>query len=77
MAKRSKGKLIFPVRSTVDPNFTSDLSAFAGADALTQVPEISEWLSNLLPDITFYIHSLIYLDGEKYVRASVAMDAII
>jgi len=49
----------------------------AGADAMTQVPEIADWLCKLLPDKTFYIASLIYLDGEKYVRASVAMDAII
>ena len=53
------------------------MAPFAGADALTQVPEIAQWLTNLLPDKTFYIASLIYLDGEKYVRASVAMDAII
>ena len=54
-----------------------ELAGFAGADVLEQVPEVAHWLQNLMPDKRFYIHSLIYLDGEKYVRASVAMDAII
>jgi len=49
----------------------------AGADAMMQVPEIAQWLGDLLPDKKLYIASLIYLDGEMYVRASVAMDAII
>ena len=59
--------MIYPTRGNGD----------AGADVLEEVVEVAQWLENLLPDKLFYIHSLIYLDGEKYVRASVAMDAII
>merc|ERR1712023_486533 len=53
------------------------LASNAGADALSQTPEIAEWLSRIVPGKTLYIYSLIYLDGEKYVRASMAMDVIV
>ena len=49
----------------------------AGADALAQTPEIGNWLGSLFPGKKIFIYSLIYLDGEKYVRASMAMDVIV
>jgi hypothetical protein len=34
-------------------------------------------LVDLVPQEKLYMASLIYLDGEKYVRASVAMESIV
>jgi hypothetical protein len=72
-ARNSRGQLYFPTTDAASAN----MGAFAGADALKHTPEIAQWLSQLLPGKKFLIHSLIYLDGEKYVRASMAMDAIV
>ena len=74
-AKRSRGRLIFP---TIKNNGDEDsLAKAAGADALAQTPEIGNWLGSLFPGKKIFIYSLIYLDGEKYVRASMAMDVIV
>ena len=54
-----------------------------GADALTQTPEIINWLCDLFKSHALckgkvpHIYSGIYLDGGKFVRASLAMEAII
>ena len=48
--------------------------ARAGADLLTQTPEIAAWLRQL--DQPLDIFSIAYLDGERHVRVSLAMDAI-
>jgi hypothetical protein len=45
--------------------------------ALSQTPEIRTWLLSLLPEKRMVVGSYIYLDGEKHVRAAVAMDAIV
>ena len=74
-AKRSRGKLFFP--TTTNAGDEDSLAKCAGADALTQTPEIGSWLGSLFPKEKIYIYSLIYLDGEKYVRASMAMDVIV
>ena len=74
-AKRSRGKLFFP--TTTNAGDEDSLAKCAGADALTQTPEIGNWLGSLFPKEKIYIYSLIYLDGEKYVRASMAMDVIV
>ena len=60
-----------------------DLATLAGADALLHAPEIVDWLVELLTthaDVKGkrpHVYSGIYLDGGKFVRASVAMDAIV
>ncbi len=46
----------------------------AGADLLTQTPEIAAWLGALAQPLD--IGALAYLDGERHVRVSLAMDAI-
>ena len=48
--------------------------ARAGADLLTQTPEIAAWLRQL--DQPLDIFAIAYLDGERHVRVSLAMDAI-
>jgi hypothetical protein len=46
----------------------------AGCDMLTQTPEIAAWLKQLGQPMDLF--SMAYLDGEKHVRVSMAMDAI-
>jgi hypothetical protein len=65
MAASSPGTLIYP---------TTD--GIPGADCLTQAPELANWLSALDLGSRVYIGCYIYLDGESFVRASAAMDAI-
>jgi hypothetical protein len=46
----------------------------AGCDMLTQTPEIAAWLQSLGQPLDVF--SIAYLDGERHVRVSLAMDAI-
>lgn len=46
----------------------------AGADLLTQTPEIATWLAAM--GLPLDIGSIAYLDGERHVRVTLAMDAI-
>lgn len=48
----------------------------AGADLLTDTPEIAPWLAELRPQAALDIGAIAYLDGERHVRVSMAMDAI-
>ena len=48
--------------------------ALAGANLLTDTPELIAWLSTL--ESALDIAALAYLDGERHVRVSMAMDAI-
>uniref|UniRef100_A0A7S0MV08 Uncharacterized protein n=1 Tax=Pyramimonas obovata TaxID=1411642 RepID=A0A7S0MV08_9CHLO len=77
-AKASPGTLILPAKPGTDTTGMADetLAQVAGADVLTQTPEIRDWLAQLLPEKDLVIGSYIYLDGEAHVRAAVAMDAI-
>ena len=45
-----------------------------GANLLTQTPEIAHWLVNNEHDLD--LAAIAYLDGEKHVRVSMAMDSI-
>ena len=63
---------------------SSSLSlSFSGADALADTPEIINWLVEvctshpLVQGQKVHIYSGIYLDGGKFVRASMAMEMII
>lgn len=83
--KKTPGTLLFPIsrvqKSTDD---ASTLASVAGADATAQTPEIIQWLcSDAIESAVksggspLHIYCGIYLDGEGFVRASVAMDAIV
>ncbi|KQV88141.1 hypothetical protein [Pelomonas sp. Root1237] len=48
--------------------------AHAGADLLADTPEIAAWLASRQQPLS--IANLAYLDGERHVRVSLAMDAI-
>ncbi|MCE4539037.1 hypothetical protein LXT12_17440 [Pelomonas sp. P7] len=49
-------------------------TAHAGADLLADTPEIAAWLASLGRPLA--LANLAYLDGERHVRVSLAMDAI-
>jgi hypothetical protein len=69
------GRLLAPVSaaSTLGGDPALDLQQ-AGADMLTQTPEIAAWLPTL--DRPLDLFAIAYLDGERHVRVSLAMDAI-
>src|SRR5690606_35967152 len=45
-----------------------------GANLLTQIPEIAQWLAQFEQDLD--LAAIAYLDREKHVRVTMAMDAI-
>ncbi|PTT92680.1 hypothetical protein DBR42_01500, partial [Pelomonas sp. HMWF004] len=57
----------------VAPGLPLDV-AHAGADLLGDTPEIAAWLAGLGGPLA--VASLAYLDGERHLRVSLAMDAI-
>ncbi|ANF81316.1 hypothetical protein A3K93_03305 [Acinetobacter sp. NCu2D-2] len=62
-----------------DEQITADssidlLKTKLGANLLTQTPEIAKWLVQFEQDLD--LAAIAYLDGEKHVRVSMAMDAI-
>ena len=63
------GQLIAPAAEAAQ-----DLHA-AGADMLTQTPQLAAWLRRLEQPLDLF--AIAYLDGEKHVRVSLAMDALI
>lgn len=76
LAASGNGRLLAPVASASPAGEGPEhLRTHAGADLLTQAPEITAWLKTLEGDLD--VVSLAYLDGERHVRVSVAMDAIV
>ncbi|MCP3140166.1 serine/threonine-protein kinase [Pyxidicoccus xibeiensis] len=76
LASSGNGRLLAPVASTASGGEGAEhVLAHAGADLLTQTPELAAWLRSLPGDLD--VASLAYLDGERHVRVSVAMDAIV
>jgi hypothetical protein len=70
--------LVAPVRDAVAADPGADrvaLAARLGADLLTETPRVAAWLRSL--DRALDLASLAYLDGERHVRVSLAMDAIV
>lgn len=77
LAKNTCGKLVFPMGEANESTDISSLCKSAGADVLTQTPEIANWLVETCPTAAIHIGCYIYLDGQDFVRAAVAMDAIV
>lgn len=71
-ARDSAGALLVP--TTGDPGVGAGLSAAAGADLLTEVPGIADWIAGL--DGRLVIGNYTYADGGTHVRVSVAADAL-
>lgn len=78
LAKNSCGSLTFPYHSDkeIDPN-SEEMFNHAGANLLTDTPEIAGWLTSLKYDTPVTIGNYTYLDGALHVQLSVACDCII
>ena len=76
IARRSPGQLTLPVRHSLDVGADdSQLAAAAGADVVTEAPEVTEWLMQI--DRPFVVGDYVYAPGAMHVRTSVAVDAIV
>jgi hypothetical protein len=69
-AHASAGTLLVPTGSSG----AGDLAAIAGADLLTEVPEIADWLAGL--DGRLVVGNYLYADGGTHVRLSAATDLL-
>jgi hypothetical protein len=67
--RRGAGTLVLPVAGD-----DGELASRAGADLITEVPEVSDWLTGL-PG-TLVLGNYVYADGATNVRVSVAVDAL-
>lgn len=80
-ARGSCGTLIIPIAASVGMDVAAAddgmLAAAAGCDLLTQTPAIADWLVGVAPGEAPTVCSHVYLDGEKFVRASIAMDVVV
>ncbi len=74
IARDGNGRVRVPVRegsSADDPR----LPELAGADLLTETPQIRNWLASMAEPLA--LGCIAYRDGEAHVRLAVAMDALI
>lgn len=58
----------------LEPLTSTHNRSMMGCDLLTQTPEIAHWLSQMQEPLD--LAAIAYLDGERHVRVSIAMDAI-
>jgi hypothetical protein len=76
IARRSPGRLTLPVRHDVGVSPGDDKAAdAAGADIVTEAPEVAEWLLQL--DGPFVVGDYVYAPGSMHVRTASAVDAVI
>jgi hypothetical protein len=72
---RGNANLIAPLSRPVAPDTPAEAwIPLAGANLLTDTPELAAWLAGL--EGTLDIAAIAYLDGERHVRVAMAMDAI-
>lgn len=75
--KDGNARLLVPVsskQSRDEPLLQLVQAGKIGCNLLTQTPEIVTWLSSM--PVALDIAAIAYLDGEKHVRISMALDAI-
>ncbi|WP_335977817.1 hypothetical protein [Acinetobacter calcoaceticus] len=73
--QQGNATLIAPCVEPVDSSAkVSELKNKLGANLLTQLPEIAQWLVQFPQKLD--LAAIAYLDGEKHVRVSMAMDSI-
>eukprot|EP00040_Diaphanoeca_grandis_P008720 m.46200 g.46200 ORF g.46200 m.46200 type:complete len:523 (+) comp20171_c0_seq2:192-1760(+) len=76
-AQTSAGTLIFPTRSPCpESTDVKTMCEIAGVDVLEQFPALAQWLTLVAPGSQMTIGGYAYLDGAKFIKISVAMDAI-
>lgn len=69
-AGASAGTLLVPT----DSSRSGDPAVIAGADLLSEVPEVADWLANL--DGRLVVGNFLYADGGTHVRLSAAADLL-
>ena len=75
-ARRSPGRLTLPVRNLLGADPTdAEIAVAAGADVITETPELAQWLLELEGPLT--VGDYVYASGDKHVRVSTAVDAIV
>lgn len=78
IARNSAGTLIFPIsKAQANINGDEELFACSGSNLITHTPEIANWLTNSFQDRRLLIGAYAYMTKGKFVRVSVAVDAII
>lgn len=73
-AQAGAGRVAVPVRGTSEVTDV-ELARRAGADLITELPEIARWLDGI--DGQLVIGNYVYADGADNVRVSAAVDTII
>ena len=77
MARDSPGTMILPLKCPASAiKSDEDLYANAGADLLSQCPQIASWINDQVPGKQLVIGGYAYLDSALFVRLAIAMDAI-
>lgn len=76
IARASPGRLTLPTRHELGPSPTdAEVAASAGADVVTDAPELTQWLMTIDGPLT--VGDYIYAPGAMQVRTTTAVDAII
>jgi hypothetical protein len=78
-AKSSAGTLVFPCADPLAGGESdAQLADKAGADLLTQAPEIGAWLQQAVPSVGLptTVGMYTYLDSDAHVRVSLACDMV-
>ena len=74
-ARAGAGTLEVPLRPGASGD--SDLAAAAGADLLTETPQIARWLAGAAGSLPLTVGSYAYADGARHVQIAVASDAVV
>lgn len=74
LVDQGNARLLAPIPHGKSAGKPADWQEHAGANLLTDTPDIAAWLAGIAP--TLDIAALAYLDGERHVRVVLAMDAI-
>jgi hypothetical protein len=79
-AKKSKGKILFPMRDDASAQETykteEDLISVVGCNLTEQPAEIANWLLSICPGKTLTVGNYTYLDSDLHVKLSLAADSI-
>jgi hypothetical protein len=73
MAESGSGRLHIPVEGSV-PSGTDAIANAAGADLLTQTPEIRTWIEAF--EVPFTVGNYAYADGSKFALLAAGTDAL-
>jgi hypothetical protein len=73
VARQGAGTVSVPVRGTLARE-AADLERTAGADLLTETPEIRSWLSSFEGPLV--VGNYAYADGATFLRLAAAMDSV-